>query len=180
MDWLWRVVIFSLVIVIVTGLVMLITNPSQPTPILIRNVYDESDRQVSIYGAVKTPGIYKFTGRIRLSDVVEFAGGLTDNADRQYADLSKWVIDGENIIIPTAGPFQPTLTLPVQEKERININTADKEQLMSFPGIGEKRADDIIRLREKKGGFKRIEEILEIPGIGEKLLESIYDRLIVE
>ncbi len=180
MDWLWKVVIFSLVVVIVTGLVVLITNPSQPTPILIRNVYDESDRQVSIYGAVKTPGIYNYNGRLRLSDVVEFAGGLSENADRQYADLSKWVSDGETIVIPTAGPLQPTLTLYVPEKEPINLNTADKEQLMSLSGIGEKRADDIIRLREKKGGFKRIEEIMEIPGIGEKLLESIYDRLIVE
>ena len=51
---------------------------------------------------------------------------------------------------------------------------------MSLPGIGEKRADDIIELREKKGGFRRVEEIMEIPGIGEKLMESIYDRLFVE
>lgn len=180
MEWLWKVVIFSLVVVIVTGLVVLITNPAQPTPILIRNAYDESDRQVSIYGAVKTPGIYKYNGRIRLSDVVEYAGGLSENADSQYADLSKWVSDGETIIIPTVGAFQPTLTLTVQENERININTADKEQLMSLHGIGEKKADDIIKLREKKGGFKRVEEILEIPGIGEKLIENNYDRLTVE
>lgn len=180
MDWLWKAVICTLVIVIVTGLVILITNPTRPTPILIRNAYEETDRQVSIFGAVKSPGIYKYTGRIRLSDVVEFAGGLSENADRQNADLSKWVSDGENIIIPTAGPYQPTLTLSVREKERIDINTADKELLMSLPGIGEKRANDIIMLREKKGKFKRVEEILEIPGIGEKLLESIYDRLIVE
>ena len=180
MDWIWKVIIFSLVVVIVFGLVLLIMNPTNPTPVTVRNAGDESNRQVSVYGAVKNPGTYEYKGNIRVSDVVELAGGLAENADSEFSNLSKRVNDGETIIIPTLGLFQPTLTSSVQEGTKINLNTADRNELMSLPGIGEKRADDIIELREKKGGFKRIEELLEIPGIGEKLLESIYDRLFIE
>lgn len=180
MDWLWKVIIFSLVVVIVFGLVLLITNPTNPTPVTVKNAGNESDRQVSVYGAVRFPGVYEYKGNIRVSEAVEYAGGLSENADNEFANLSKWVIDGETIIIPTAGMLKPTITSSAQEAAKINLNTADKNELMSLPGIGEKRADDIIELREKKGGFKRVEDIMEIPGIGEKLLESIYDRLLVE
>ena len=60
------------------------------------------------------------------------------------------------------------------------MNTADKNELMSLPGIGEKRAAEIMKLRENKGKITYKEELLEIQGISEKLLESIYDRLIVD
>ena len=180
MGWVWKVIIFSLVVVIVFGLVLLIANPENPTPITVRNTGNESERQVSIYGAVKTPGNYQYKGNIRISEAVELAGGLSENADNGFSNLSKWVNDGETIIIPTLGLIQPTITSAVQEETKINLNSADRNELMSLPGIGEKRADDIIELREKKGGFRRVEEIMEIPGIGEKLMESIYDRLFVE
>lgn len=180
MDWLWKGAVFLLLLVIVTGLVILIVNPVQPTSIQIKNVREEANHQVGVYGAVKTPGVYNYKGRVRVSDAVGFAGGLSENADGQYADLARWVYDGETVIIPTFGVTQPTLTLSVQDDGKINLNTATRAELMTLPGIGEKRADDIIRLREEKGVFNRVEDIMEIPGIGEKLMESIYDRLIIE
>ena len=37
----------------------------------------------------------------------------------------------------------------------VNINTASREQLTTLPGIGESRAEDIIRYREEYGGFQK-------------------------
>jgi competence protein ComEA len=48
---------------------------------------------------------------------------------------------------------------------RININQADKDALMSLPGIGEKLAGRIIEYRSRHGGFREPEELKNIKGI---------------
>ena len=58
-------------------------------------------------------------------------------------------------------------------QELLDLNKATKDDLVKLPGIGEKTAQKIIELREKKGGFKRVEDLLEVKGIGEKKLERI-------
>ena len=158
---------------------MLIVHPVRITEISITPGQKTDTNQFGIFGAVKIPGYYSADSNIRVGEAVEMAGGLTDDADPAYAHLAKWVIDGETIIIPTASPVQPTLTSIIPDNEPIDLNSAGKSELMSLPGIGEKRAEEILRLREEKGNFSSPEDILVIPGISEKLLESIYDRLIV-
>ena len=107
------------------------------------------------------------------------AGGLEENADAESAHLAKWIDDGETVIIPTLGVIRPTLTPLAEEKILIDLNSATRAELMSLPGIGEKRAGDILALREQKGAFTAKEDLLEISGISERLLESIYDLIIV-
>ncbi len=50
----------------------------------------------------------------------------------------------------------------------INLNTATSGELESLPGIGPVIASRIIEFREKRGGFRRIEELLAVPGISER------------
>ncbi len=58
--------------------------------------------------------------------------------------------------------------------EPININSADLETLMTLPGIGEKRAKDILEFRKTLGGkFENIDQIKEVSGIGEGVFEKI-------
>ena len=64
--------------------------------------------------------------------------------------------------------------------DKVNINTADKEALSSFPGVGPVIAGRIIEYREKNGPFKNIEEITKIKGIGEKTFQKIKDLIVVE
>ncbi len=62
--------------------------------------------------------------------------------------------------------------------ETININTADKETLMSaIKGVGEKRAEAIIAYREDHGPFKSIEELANVRGVGPSIVESNMDNL---
>lgn len=61
--------------------------------------------------------------------------------------------------------------------ETVNINTADIDELMKLPGIGEVIARRIIDYREKHGSFVNIEEIMKIEDIGEGRFEEI--RLLI-
>lgn len=61
----------------------------------------------------------------------------------------------------------------------VDLNTADKAALMTLPGIGESRADDILEWRSKNGGFQRIEDIMKISGIKKGAFEKIKDKITV-
>lgn len=169
----------ALVFAVISGLAVLILNPQPAVKIQITPGSDAVTGRFAVFGAIKTPGVYNFEKQIRVADAIELAGGAEENADLPYANVTKWVEDGDTILIPTKGLVQPTLTLAAGI-EKINLNSANKNELMSLPGIGEKRAGDIIQLREKIGGFKSKEDLLQISGINERLLESIYDLLIVQ
>jgi competence protein ComEA len=62
----------------------------------------------------------------------------------------------------------------------INLNTATARDLESLPGIGPTLAKRIIVFREKRHGFKRVEELLAIPGISERKWKAIRDKVEVK
>lgn len=64
--------------------------------------------------------------------------------------------------------------------DRVNINTASAGELETLPGIGEKRAADIIADREANGPFRIPEDLTRVPGIGEGILEGLIDYITVE
>lgn len=57
--------------------------------------------------------------------------------------------------------------------ERIDVNTADVYDLQRLPGIGEKRALDIIAWREEHGPFQTVDELTGVSGIGPVILENL-------
>jgi competence protein ComEA len=61
----------------------------------------------------------------------------------------------------------------------LNLNTATPKELESLPGVGPVLARRIIEFREKKGGFRRIEELLAIPGISEQKWKAIKEKVVV-
>lgn len=62
----------------------------------------------------------------------------------------------------------------------INLNTATPAELQTLPGIGPALAKRIIEFREKRHGFKKVEELLAIPGISEKKWKAIRDKVEVK
>lgn len=58
---------------------------------------------------------------------------------------------------------------------RINLNTADREQLMELPGIGAERAERIVQYRAAHGPFERLEELLAVEGIGPAVVEELRE-----
>ena len=59
----------------------------------------------------------------------------------------------------------------------INLNTATIAELEVLPGIGAKTAARIVDYREKKGPFKKIEELMNVQGIGEKSFLKLKPQL---
>lgn len=72
------------------------------------------------------------------------------------------------------------IPLTLLAADTVNINTADKETLMTvITGVGEKKADAIIEYREKNGPFKSIDELMNIKGIGQGTLDKHRNMLTV-
>jgi competence protein ComEA len=55
----------------------------------------------------------------------------------------------------------------------VNVNTADAKTISeALSGIGQKKAEAIVKYREEKGLFKTAEDLANVPGIGEKTVEK--------
>ncbi|KAF1296897.1 comEA protein [Enterococcus sp. JM4C] len=147
---------------------------------------------VNIKGAVQMPGVYQITEGDRLQDVVGQAGGYTKEADDRQINLSAKVTDQQLIYIPKKGEqvAQETSdsatasgkTAEDRTKdtgEKVNLNTADRTQLQTLTGIGEKKADEIISYREENGHFKTINELTKVSGIGEKTVEKLANSITI-
>jgi competence protein ComEA len=56
---------------------------------------------------------------------------------------------------------------------KVNVNTADATELATLPGIGQVKAEAIVKYRKNNGKFKNINELKEVKGIGDKVIEKI-------
>ena len=61
----------------------------------------------------------------------------------------------------------------------VELNSASLDDLMKITGIGEKKANDILEFRRKKGIIKRTDDLLEIKGIKENTLNKIIPYIYV-
>ncbi|MFZ7121034.1 MAG: helix-hairpin-helix domain-containing protein [Eubacteriaceae bacterium] len=131
---------------------------------------------VHIAGEVISPGIVAMKKGDRLYEAIKLVGGPTESADLDGVNLAMILEDQQKIMIPN----KDKLSNDEIKDTRININTAQKEILVTLPGIGESIAQSIIDYRETNGGFKNIEEIKNIPRIGDKTFEKIQDSIKAE
>ena len=92
---------------------------------------------VHIEGAVKNPGVYIISPNLHTYELVLLAGGILPEASLKKVNLAKILVDGDNVMI--AAEKQPVRkssakTAVVRENvSMVNINYANKEQLMSLP-----------------------------------------------
>lgn len=137
---------------------------------------------VHIDGEVINPGLYKLTTNDRVNDLLVIAGGATDKASLKDINLARRLEDEMKIYIPSK---DENLSNEVSDQSgissssgKVNINTATKDELKTLPGIGDSRADEIIRYRENTG-FSKIEDIKNISGIGDKTYEKLKELISV-
>lgn len=145
----------------------------------------EEECTVYICGAVKHPGVYSFSADARVCDAVEAAGGFTGKAAPDTVNQARILADGEQITIPSVsdggkkGNSTSVNTESQAEETLVNINKADREELMSLTGIGEAKAQMIIDYRSENGQFARKEDIMKISGIKEGIYNQIKDSITV-
>ncbi len=169
-----------------------ISAPENNTPEDRRDVGNSEKSGIYVYicGEVINPGVYELSGDSRIYEAVDAAGGFTENAARECVNLASKVSDGMQITIynrEEAASLQADSASVDGNAGKsgtsgsglVNLNTATKEELMTLKGIGESKAEDIIRYREKSGGFKKIEDIMKISGIKENGFQKIKDSITV-
>jgi general secretion pathway protein K len=137
---------------------------------------------VFISGCVNKPDVYKLKKDSIIKDAVEMAGGFSEDACRDYVNLAKKIESGEHIIIPSQDEVKDLNPIQVEDalnsSSLVNINKASKEELMSLPGIGERKAEAIIKYRNSKS-FSNIEDIMNISGIKEAAFNKIKDKICI-
>lgn len=147
-------------------------------PVISETEYEMPSIVVYVCGQVNVPGVYELSEGARIADAIEAAGGMTEAAEREFLNQAALLTDGQKIYVPS--PEEAKMEEQTsKENGRVNINTADEEELMSLSGVGEAKAEAIIRYREEKGGFQSIEEIMNIEGIKEGVFQKIKDKISV-
>lgn len=177
-------------LVVVSGLFYQMDNPSPELTIDLRNQEDlpvpgdaaiePPDIVVYVTGAVREPGIYEVPEGFRLHQVIDMAGGFTEEADDGYLNLARFIFDGEMIDVPYQR--DGTSENGQQSSEafsKISINRAGVEELMTLTGIGASKAEAIIDYRETNGPFQKIEDIMNVNGIKEAMYEKIKDDIVL-
>ena len=159
-------------------------------------------KPLSVYvcGAVNTPGVYELPAGSRLYQAIDAAGGMREDADKNYLNLAMELTDGQKLQVFTQEEVQTgavntemsgNMSGNASENSNsgssdasggsglVNINTADETLLMTLPGIGEAKAKSIIAYRQENGAFAKIEDIMNITGIKQAVYEKIKDAICV-
>jgi competence protein ComEA len=152
---------------------------------------------VQVDGDVRNPGVFPFCSTPTFQDLLEKAGGLKEGetsllassrcaASARCAASSGWSIssgarvvftlDGKNcdIVQSQMSPFHKlTLGIP------LSLNKESEEGLTAIPGIGPGLAKTIVEERDRRGGFRDLDELMSIPGIGRKVYVKIRSHLVL-
>jgi competence protein ComEA len=180
--------VFAVIICIITAIRFIVFKPAD-VKVVKEDSQVESSEAVKeparifayVTGEVKKPGVYELKEGDRVRELVDAAGGFSENADTVSINLAEKLRDEQHINIAGRN------TAPEQETQavkgsisggKININTATAKELDDFlPGIGEVYANNIVKFRDKNGKFKSINEITRVDGIGEKRFQNIKDLI---
>lgn len=137
---------------------------------------------VDIKGEVINPSVYKIKKGLRVIDVINLAGGLTEESDTSNINLSKIVTDEMVIVIKSKNNEEVYIDSDVDinnnnnNNKLIDINTCTIDELLTLPGIGESKANNIIEYR-KKNKFNTINDIMNVSGISESLFNKIKEYI---
>lgn len=149
---------------------------------------------IDVSGAVKKPNLYQVNYGARIKEVIDKAGGLSDDADviffNRNFNLARIVTDQEKIYVPSMveinnGIFiQNQLTLDysspaialakegsqqIESNSLINLNSGTIEELDQLPGIGQVTASKIIANRP----YLTLEELLTKKVVNKSVFEKI-------
>jgi competence protein ComEA len=147
---------------------------------------------VEVTGEVRNPGIYIFQNPPTLHEAIEKAGGLKEAAIFDTPSFTETLetgtliaVEKESRIIPPCPPFYKgeyggiKVKLGRMQANKLlvfsiplDLNRVSVEDLCLVPGIGESLAQEIVAYRERRKGFRSVEELKNVKGIGEQKYQS--------
>ena len=140
---------------------------------------------VQISGNMHWPGVYGFCQPPELLELLSRAGRKIQDTQKLLASNNILCRSGSNIHLRSdrhtihffkgemSAFYKITLGIP------ISLNKESLEGLTAVPGIGPRIGGAIVREREKRLGFKRLDEILSIPGIGPTFYKKVTRYLVL-
>lgn len=153
---------------------------------------NSTDVVVEIKGEVKKPDVYTLKDGSIIKDLIDIAGGITENGDISMINRADILKNHQLIIVPNIndkkeqGDGVKVIGAELQSNlnssnthSKVNINTADINELKTIKGIGDSKAENIIKYREVNGAFKSIDEIKQVTGIGDKIFENMKDQITI-
>lgn len=114
----------------------------------------------------------------RLYELIELAGGETDEADLSRVNLASVLADEQKVIIPAKINISENNN-NTESGGLVNINTASKDALMTLDGIGSGTAEKIIKYRQDNGYFNSIDDLKNVSGIGENKFNGLKDDITI-
>lgn len=135
---------------------------------------------MEVLGEVRKPGIYLFREPPTLRQVIENAGGLKEAAHFDTDSASEVLETGTSLSIFKESAEEIRVSLGRMEPRKLlvfsiplDLNRVTAEDLCLVPGIGETLAKEIVAYRERRKGFRSLEELKAVKGIGEKKYQSL-------
>ncbi len=178
-------------VVLVSGILFVVNRES----VGLKLLYEEVDLEreeivekviVNISGEINKAGVYSVDTKHRIIDVINIAGGITDNGTTENINLADFVYDTQHIIIRNFKSlnvedeiFDINKDKKEENNKKVNINTNNIDELKTLNGIGDTIARNIIEYRKKNGNFKEIEELQRVPRVGVKTFKKIRDSIVV-
>lgn len=158
---------------------------SSELKVLQTNTTNESNVTKSIFvdieGAVVNPGVYELKYGDRIKDVLVKSGGFASDADRNYVaktvNLAEQLKDGQKVYIPFSSGTPEVLGYSEAKNVQIlvNVNTASMQELDTLWGIGEARAENIVKSRP----YSSLEDMVQKRVITTQILEKNKDVMSV-
>jgi len=87
--------------------------------------------------------------------------------------LSALVVQAPAVSAQEATSETGAVSTSLQTQQRIDLNAATVEQLITLPGVGQSKAKAIVKYREEVGPFLEVAQLTQVKGIGEKMLSKI-------
>lgn len=186
----------ALIIAVISLTIFLKSQEDSSSSIIFQKTENQSSTKiyVDVSGSVNKPDLYEATNNTRLKELIQKAGGLSDNADKDFFNrnfnLARIVVDQEKIYIPsvwevqngyfTENPQTLNYLYPLVNNQKsltndslININSASIEELDALPGIGKITAQKIIDNRP----FKALEELIDKKIVNKSVFENIKNLI---
>jgi competence protein ComEA len=138
-----------------------------------------AEKVVELIGQVRTPGIHFFERSPTLQEAIQTAGGLKEIPLPDSAPLSERLETGTLVTVERERE-EVTIKLGRMEARKLlvfaiplDLNRVSAEDLCLIPGIGESLAREMIAYRQRRKGFRSLEDIKNVKGIGEKKWEEL-------
>jgi competence protein ComEA len=147
---------------------------------------------VHVAGAVNHPGVVELRAGARVIDALEAVGGAIAGADVDRLNLAAKVSDGQRVFVAKVGQADPGVVGDTGATgaggdaatagvagAKVNLNTATQAQLEALPGVGPTFAQSIIAERQRRGGFRSVNDLCSVHGIGDKRFAQLAPLLTV-